>query len=41
MQNAPDGGRFGVWKSLFWIVLCCTPMIAIIVLIALGYWSVP
>lgn len=39
MQHEPDGEKHGESKAWFWMVACCVPMIAIIVLIALGYWS--
>jgi len=38
MQHESDDGAQGGWKSWFWMVLCCVPMVAIIVLIAFGYW---
>lgn len=28
----------GGWKTWFWMALCCIPMIAIAVLLVLGYW---
>jgi nitrate reductase NapE component len=37
MQHGED--KQGGWKSWFWMALCCVPMVAIGVLIALGYWS--
>ena len=40
MRHEPGDGKQGGWKSWFWMVLCCAPMVAIVVLIALGYWSV-
>ena len=39
MQYEPDKENHGGWKNWFWMVLCCAPMVAIIVLIALGYWN--
>ena len=33
------GGSQGGWKHWALMALCCLPMIAIIVLIALGYWG--
>lgn len=39
MQHEMNDGKQGSWKSWFWMVVCCIPMIAIIVLVALGYWS--
>lgn len=38
MQHEMGDGEKRGWKRWFWMVLCCVPMIAIIVLIALGYW---
>jgi hypothetical protein len=35
-HETDDGKKSGGW---FWMVLCCVPMIAIIVLIALGLWK--
>lgn len=26
-------------SAWFWMALCCVPMIAIIILVALGYWA--
>jgi len=37
MQHDPGDGKKGGWKSWLWMVACCVPMIAIIVLVALGY----
>lgn len=39
MQHEPDDEKQGGWKSWYWMVLCCVPMVAVIVLVALGYWS--
>lgn len=39
MQHEPDDEEQGGSKAWFWMAVCCVPMIAIIVLIALGYWS--
>lgn len=39
MQHEPGDEEQGSWKSWLWMALCCLPMIAIIVLIALGYWG--
>lgn len=38
MQHEMGDGRQRGGKSWFWMVVCCVPMIAIIILIALGYW---
>lgn len=38
-HEAGGDGNKGGWKSWFWMALCCVPMIAILVLIALGFWS--
>ena len=35
MQGHGKGG----WKGWFWMALCCVPMIAIVVLIAVGYFG--
>lgn len=32
--DAPPGG-----KAWLWMALCCIPMIAIVVLVALGVWN--
>lgn len=39
MEPETEGEKRGGWKGWFWIVLCCLPVIVIIVLVALGYWS--
>lgn len=39
MKHEPGHGKQGGWKGWFWMVLCCIPMVAIIVLVALGYWN--
>jgi hypothetical protein len=41
MQHEPDDETQGGRKAWLWMVACCVPMIAIVVLIALGYWSSP
>ncbi len=41
MQRQPSSEKIGGWKTWLWMVACCVPMIAIVVLIALGYWSSP
>lgn len=41
MQHEPGDAERGSWKTWFWMAACCVPMIAIIILIALGYWSYP
>lgn len=39
MQHEPDNAKPGGWKSWFWMLLCCLPMIAIIVLAMLGFFG--
>lgn len=39
MQHETGDGKQRGWKSWFWMAVCCVPMIAIIILIALGYLS--
>ena len=39
MHHEPYDGKQDGWKSWFWMVLCCIPMVAVIVLVALGFWS--
>ena len=39
MQHAPEYEKNGGWKGWIGMIPCCLPMIAIIVLIALGYWG--
>jgi len=39
MRHETKETRKGGWKNWFWMAACCLPMIAIIVLIAFGYWS--
>ena len=41
MQHESGDGKKGGWKGWLWMAACCVPMIAIVVLIALGYWSFP
>ena len=41
MKHEMGGGEKAGWKSWFWMVLCCVPMIAIIVLIVLAKRSSP
>ena len=36
-DEAPKHG----WKHWLWMALCCIPMIAIVLLLMLGYWSLP
>lgn len=39
MQHGPDAGKKnGGPKGWLWMVLCCLPMIAIIVLAVLSLW---
>jgi hypothetical protein len=41
MQHEPsDGKKIGL-KAWLWMLACCVPMVAIAVLIALGYWTSP
>lgn len=39
MQHGSGDEKKGGWGPWLWIAACCVPMIAIIVLFALGYWS--
>lgn len=39
MRNEPDEEEPGGRRAWLWMLACCVPMIAIIVLIALGFWS--
>lgn len=39
MQHDSGDGKKGGRRAWLWMVACCAPMIAIVVLIALGYWS--
>lgn len=39
MQHEPGDGKEAVWKMWLWMAACCVPMIAIFILITLGYWS--
>lgn len=41
MQHEPRDADKEDWKAWFWMALCCLPIIAIIVLISLGYLSSP
>ena len=38
MTHEGDGKK-RTWKDWFWMALCCAPMVAVAVLIGLGYWS--
>lgn len=39
MQHEANDEDKGGGKGWLWMVVCCVPMIAIIVLIAFGFWS--
>ena len=39
MRDETNDGEKGGWKTWFWMAACCVPMIAIIVLVAMGYWG--
>lgn len=39
MQDDPGDEEKGGWKAWLLMAACCVPMIAILVLIALGYWG--
>lgn len=41
MHNESDGKQPGSRKAWLWMLACCVPMIAIIVLLALGFWTSP
>jgi len=34
-----NGKKDGGWKMSLWMVVCCIPMIAIVVLPAVGVWK--
>lgn len=38
MRHKESDEEQGGWKSWFWMALCCAPMVAIFVLIALGFF---
>ena len=38
MQHESGGAKSGGGKGWFWMALCCLPIIAIVVLMALGLW---
>jgi hypothetical protein len=40
MQHDTGDARKGGWKAWLLMAACCVPMVAVIVLIALG-WSLP
>lgn len=40
MQHEPGDGKNSGWKMWLWMAACCVPMVAIIVLVALGYWTI-
>jgi bacteriorhodopsin len=39
MQDVPDDNKQRGKSAWLWMAACCVPMIAIIVLIVLGYWT--
>lgn len=39
MNHQMHEEKKGGWKIWLWMALCCIPMIVIVVLLALGYWS--
>jgi len=39
MQHDHADGKGGGWRDWIWMALCCLPMIAIIVLAALGVFG--
>lgn len=39
MQEEPGNGEQAGWKSWLWMILCCVPMVAIVVLVLLGVLS--
>ena len=39
MQHEPTDEKQNDWKAWLWMAACCVPMIAVIVLISLGYLS--
>jgi len=39
MKEEPDDSGKGAGSGWLWMVACCVPMLALIVLIALGYWN--
>ena len=39
MQHEVDDVSEVGWKSFLWMAACCVPMIAVVVLISLGYWG--
>ena len=38
MQHEPGDGKQGGWKGWLLMAACCVPMVAIVVLIALGFF---
>ncbi len=39
MQQEPDSEGQGGGKAWLWMAACCVPMIAVIMLVVLGYWN--
>ena len=39
MQHDTGDAKKGGWRSWLLMAACCVPMVAVIVLVALGYWS--
>lgn len=39
MQHEQSDAKKGSWRDWLWMVLCCLPMIAIIVLAMLGFFG--
>lgn len=39
MRHGPDNKKQGSSKGWLWMAACCVPMIAVVVLVALGFWG--
>ena len=40
MQDEPNDGKKSGGRMWLWMIVCCVPMIAVFVLVALGYWTI-
>ena len=39
MQHDHGGGKDSGWRMWLWMAACCIPMVAVAILVALGYWN--
>ncbi len=41
MQHEEGNAKNGSWRNRLWMVLCCLPMIVIVLLVVLGFFGGP